>query len=133
MGSSELAEAVAAEVREAVSQLPEREREALELREERGLTYAQMAGEMGTEDAAVARLLANARLGLREQRRGGSLAESGCDDRARALEALARRQDSEELSEEESEWLLGHLGVCDSCSAAHAAMLEASYCYRAAL
>jgi hypothetical protein len=130
---SELAAAVAAEVRAAAEKLPEPQREALTLREERALSYAEIASTMGIDADAVASLLARARLGLREQRRGASGADAGCGERERALRALARRQDGEELGEAEGEWLLGHLGHCASCSAAHAAMLEASYCYRVTL
>jgi hypothetical protein len=122
--------AVAAEVRAASAQLPERERAALELRERRGLSYAQIADAMGIDAAAVASLLAHARLLLREQRRGSSPANGGCREQERALRALARRHDGEPLGDEEGEWLLAHLGECADCSAAHAAMLEASFCYR---
>ena len=52
-------------------------------------------------------------------------------ERDRTLRLLASRQDSEPVSEADHEWLLAHLAGCPSCDMAHAAMLEASVCYRA--
>jgi RNA polymerase sigma-70 factor (ECF subfamily) len=127
-----LAEAVARELAAATASLPERQREALALRELLGLSHEQIATVMGVEQTAVAPLLARARLGLRAQRRGtGPEAESGCAQRDRALRALVCRQDSEPLRAEDDIWLLDHLGECEECTRAHGAMLEASVCYRA--
>jgi hypothetical protein len=36
------------------------------------------------------------------------------------------------LSADDDEWLFAHLGKCAACDQAHAAMIEASVCYRAA-
>jgi hypothetical protein len=44
---------------------------------------------------------------------------------------MTRRQDREAVSLEDEDWLLEHLGSCESCPRLHAAMLEASVCYRA--
>jgi hypothetical protein len=129
---SDLAGAVDAEVRHAVAQLPERQREALALREVLRLSHEQIATVMGIDGAAVAPLLARARLRLRELRRDSPAAPAACDQRDRALRALARRQDSEPLTGEDDEWLFAHLGSCPDCDQAHAAMIEASVCYRAA-
>jgi hypothetical protein len=126
-----LAGAVAAELQIATSQLPERHREALALRELLRLSHDQVAGVMGIDTAAVAPLLARARLRLRDERRGAGAGSSTCQDRDRALRSLARRQDSEPLTGDDDEWLLAHLGACEECDRAHAAMLEASFCYRA--
>src|SRR5581483_8159353 len=65
-----LAGAVAAELAAATATLPERQREALALRELAGLSYPQIGTVMGIGASAVAPLLARARLGLREARRG---------------------------------------------------------------
>ncbi len=129
---ADLAGAVDAEVRHAVAQLPERQREVLALREVLRLSHAQIAAVMGIDGAAVAPLLARARLRLRELRRAAAAAPAVCDQRDRALRALARRQDSEPLTGDDDEWLFEHLGSCPECDQAHAAMIEASVCYRAA-
>jgi RNA polymerase sigma factor (sigma-70 family) len=127
-----MSEAIAGELAAATASLPERQREALALRELMRLSHQQLATVMGIEPAAVALLLARARLRLRAERRGAPSEEtSTCAERERALRTLARRQDSEPLSGEDDEWLLAHLGACAPCSRAHAAMLEASVCYRA--
>jgi hypothetical protein len=129
---TDLAGAVDAEVRDAVARLPERQREALALREVLHLSHEQIATVMGIDGAAVAPLLARARLRLRELRRDAPAAPAACDQRDRALRALARRQDSEPLTGDDDEWLFAHLGSCPECDQAHAAMIEASVCYRAA-
>jgi hypothetical protein len=126
-----LSAAVAAELEAATAKLPERHREALALRELLRLSHDQVARVMAIDAAAVAPLLARARLRLRDERRASAPAPSRCDERDRALRSLARRQDSEPLTGDDDEWLLGHLGSCAECDQAHAAMLEASFCYRA--
>jgi DNA-binding CsgD family transcriptional regulator len=127
-----LAAAVARELAAATASLPERQREVLALREMLRLSYEQIGTVMEIDPAAVAPLLARARLRLRAERRGGEPdAGPPCPDRDRALRLLANRQDSEPLSGEDDEWLLAHLAECPSCDMAHAAMLEASVCYRA--
>jgi hypothetical protein len=125
-----LSAAVAAELAAATAKLPERHREALALRELLRLSHDQIAQVMEIDAAAVAPLLARARLRLRQERRGVS-AQGGCDDADRALRVLARRQDSEPLSAEDDHWLHGHLLACATCNATHAAMIESSVCYRA--
>jgi hypothetical protein len=128
--ADDLAGAVAAELSAASARLPERQREALALREGLRLSHEQIAAIVGIEETAVAPLLARARLALRAVRRGGERASS-CPDRDRALRVIARRQDSEPIAGEDDDWLLTHLGGCDGCSRDHAAMLEAAACYRA--
>jgi Sigma-70, region 4 len=129
----ELLVAVARELALATERLPERQREVLALRELLRLSHEQIAQVLGLEPEAVAPLLARARLGLRAERRGSS--ELGthqpCDERDRTLRILARRQDAEPLSAQDDERLFSHLSECSACEAAHAAMLEASVCYRA--
>jgi hypothetical protein len=85
---------------------------------------------MRIEATAVAPLLARARLRLRRELRGGPDAASDCAERDRSQRALAMRQDGELSDEPENAWLLEHLGTCEPCTRAHAAMLEASVCYR---
>lgn len=126
-----LAEAVARELWTANAALPGRQREALALRELLGLSHDELAQAIGIDVAAVGALLARARLALRSELRG-VLDDSGyaCRERERALRALARRQDREPLAPEEAEWIRGHIAACPACERAHAAMLEASVCYR---
>jgi hypothetical protein len=125
-----LTEAVAAELAVANASLAERQREALALRELLRLSYEQIGAVMELEPAAVAALLARARLTLRSALRGTEL-DGGCEQRDRALRILARRQDSEPLGAEDDDWIREHLNGCPACERAHAAMLEASVCYRA--
>jgi DNA-directed RNA polymerase specialized sigma24 family protein len=127
-----LAAAVARELAQATAKLPERQREALALRELLSLTHRQMSSVMGIEPTAVAPLLARARLRLRAERRGTVVQpDTECEGRERALRVLACRQDSEPVSSEDDAWLLEHMASCKGCEMAHAAMLEASVCYRA--
>jgi DNA-directed RNA polymerase specialized sigma24 family protein len=69
-GTPGLAEAVAHELALATARLPERQREALALRELLRLSHEQISNVMGIEPASVAPLLARARLRLRSERRG---------------------------------------------------------------
>ncbi len=127
----ELRVAVARELADASAALPEPEREVLALREPLELPYGEIAAVMGLDADAVGPLLAAARLHLRDARRGPlPAAGDACPDRERALALLARRQDGEAMSQAEEEWLHAHLMRCESCEMAHAAMLEASLCYR---
>src|SRR5947209_13801738 len=126
-----LAAAVALEMAAATAALPERQREALVLRDSLQLSHAQVAAIVGIDRAAVAPLLARARLGLRAARRGTPLADADCGERDRALRVITQRLDSEPLESEDGSWLLAHLGSCQSCIRDHAAMLEASACFRA--
>jgi hypothetical protein len=128
-----LLSAVARELESATAALPERHREVLDLRERAALNYQQISAAIGVGAPAVPLLLARSRLRLRDQLRGVAASSApSCGERQRALRALAMRQDGEPTSDADAEWLLDHLGGCDSCSRAHAAMLEASLCYRAA-
>ena len=123
--------AVAHELTAASAQLAERHRETLALRELLGLGYDEIAAVIGVEPAAVGPLLARARLRLRGALRGPLTgAEPPCDARDRALRALARRQDRQPMSVEDEDWLLDHIAGCPACERDHAAMLEASACYR---
>ncbi len=129
--SGELRAAVARELAQASATLPEPEREVLALREPLQLPYAEIAAVMGLDADAVGPLLADARLHLRDARRGPlPAAAEPCPDRERALALLARRQDGEAMPDADEEWLHAHLMRCPSCEMAHAAMLEASLCYR---
>lgn len=126
-----LPEAIARELEAAARALPLDEREALALRELLGLDYAAFAAATDMPPEAVPILLAQARLDLRTQLRGAGAPQAQCDERERALRTIARRQDGEEVPAADDDWLIEHLGHCRGCRQAHAAMLEASACYRA--
>ncbi len=130
-GTRALSAAVARELEAATARLPERQREALALRELLDLSYDQIGSVVGIEATAVAPLLARARLRLRAELRGIPETEVECAEREQALRALAQRQDSESVDDAQTGWLLEHLGGCEVCTQAHAAMLEAGVCYRA--
>lgn len=126
-----LRDAIARELATAAGALPLAAREALALRELLGLGYDELAAATDVAVDEVPLLLAGARLDLRTQLRGAGAPQPDCDERERALRTIARRQDGEEVSTADDDWLIEHLGHCRGCRQAHAAMLEASACYRA--
>jgi hypothetical protein len=125
-----LVEAVAAELASASARLSHQQREVLALRELLRLSHDQLALVTGVDRADIAPLLAWSRLRLRAELRGGAAREVQCPQHERALLISTLRQDREPVSSEEDDWLIDHLGHCADCSRAHAAMLEASVCYR---
>lgn len=131
--SPSLREAVAGELAAATARLSGSEQAALAQRERRRLSHGEIARELELDDAAeAALLLAGARLRLRAELRGVPPESPGdCPARDRSLILLARRQDGEELESEEDDWVREHMAACEPCERAHAAMLEASVCYRA--
>jgi hypothetical protein len=126
-----LPETIARELAAAAGGLPVAEREMLALRELLRLSHDEIAGATGVAPEEVAAVLAQARLDLRAQLRGAGAPQPECDERERALRTIARRQDGEEVAAADDDWLIEHLGHCRGCRQAHAAMLEASACYRA--
>ncbi len=130
-GGPTLAEAVADELARTTARLSELQREALALSELLGLPHEEIGRIVGVERADVAPLLASARLRLRTELRGESPAVPECPERDRALRTIALRQDDEDVLGADDDWLVEHLGHCQGCGRAHAAMLEASACYRA--
>jgi hypothetical protein len=127
-----LADSVAREVADATRQLPADQQEALALRDLVGLSHQQIATVLQISPYAAGMLVARARLALRARRRGvAEEPDDSCGDRERALTMIVRRQDGEPIASEDEDWVLEHLGSCEACSRVHAAMLEASVCYRA--
>jgi len=126
-----LPQAIARELATASAGLPLAEREVLALRELLRLSYDELADTTSVAVDAVPLLLAQARLDLRAQLRGAGAPQPGCDERERALRTIARRQDGEDVLAADDDWVIEHLGHCRGCRQAHAAMLEASACYRA--
>ncbi len=129
-GDESLAANVARELQSALGELPERQREVLALRELLRLSHEQIARVMSIDPAAVAPLIARSRLRLQSERRGPAAERPACPDRERALRVLVCRQDSEPLSGADDTWVIDHVAACAECGRAHAAMLEASACYR---
>jgi DNA-directed RNA polymerase specialized sigma24 family protein len=126
----ELSSAVARELAAATARLPQRQREALALREMLRLSHEQIGDVIGIDTAAVAPLLARSRLRLRAELRGAPVAADGCPERERTLRTATLRQDGEPVPAADDDWFIEHLGHCSGCRRAHAAMLEGSVCYR---
>jgi Sigma-70, region 4 len=126
-----LVQAVALELAAATAKMPQRHREVLALRELLQLSHQEISRVIGIDATAIPPLLARARLRLRHELRGGPDAAPDCPESERSMRALAMRQDGELSDQHENAWLLEHLGACEPCTRAHAAMLEASVCYRA--
>ncbi len=117
------------EVRQASLRLPERQRDALELREGKGLSYEQIAATLGTGAGSVAQLLERARINLYDELRGTALASIAAPspECERALPLIAARQDRElASSSEDAAWLDAHLDGCDRCRLAAEQMSDAS-------
>ncbi len=126
----DLPEAVAGELAAASARLPQRQREALALRELLGLSHQEIAAVLGIEPTAVPQLLARSRLRLRAELRDASAPSGDCPEHDRTLRTATLRQDGEPAPAADDDWLIDHLGHCGGCARAHAAMLEASVCYR---
>jgi hypothetical protein len=125
-----LSAAVARELAVASARLPQRQREALALRELLRLGHEQIGDVIGIDTAAVAPLLARSRLRLRAELRGAPVAANDCPERERMLRTATLRQDGEAVPAADDDWFIEHLGHCAGCGRAHAAMLEGSVCYR---
>ncbi|HWE10229.1 MAG TPA: sigma factor-like helix-turn-helix DNA-binding protein [Solirubrobacteraceae bacterium] len=125
-----LATAVAGELASATGRLAAPERELLALRDLLDLSYGEIAAVTGSESDTVAARLAEARLRLRRELRGSGIAATDCPERERALRSIAARQDDEPAAAADGDWLIEHLGHCRGCGQIHAAMLEATACYR---
>jgi hypothetical protein len=128
--SGGLAATVAGELARAAARLPERQREALALRELLGLSHQELGEVIGLEPVAVAPLLARSRLRLRAELRGGGMVTTECSEHERTLRICTLRHDGEPVTAEDDDWFVEHLGQCAECARAHAAMLEGSACYR---
>jgi RNA polymerase sigma-70 factor (ECF subfamily) len=120
------------EIRAANATLPERQREALALRELEDLSYDEIAEIMDMNRNSVAQLISRARISLRDALRGTALhsiapSSSDCE---RGLPLLAMAQDGQ-LDAAERGWLDGHLAGCPTCRLSQEAMQEAGASYRA--
>jgi RNA polymerase sigma factor (sigma-70 family) len=121
------------EIREANGRLPERQREALALRELEGLSYDEIAAIMGMNRNSVAQLISRARLNLRAELRGTALESvaTSSADCERALPLIASRDDGQLEDGAEATWLGAHLAACGTCQVRVQAMHEAGASYRA--
>jgi len=121
------------EIREANGRLPERQREALALRELEGLSYDEIAAIMGMNRNSVAQLISRARLNLRAELRGTALESvaTSSADCERALPLIASRDDGQLGDGDEATWLGTHLAACGTCQVRVEAMHEAGASYRA--
>jgi RNA polymerase sigma-70 factor (ECF subfamily) len=129
-----LLEARTGEIRDANLALPERQREALALKELEGLSYDEIAEIMGMNRNSVAQLISRARIGLRDALRGTALASiaPSSPDCHRAAPLLSALQDGQLRDDSpEAEWLGDHLVTCHSCPLRRDAMEEAGVSYRA--
>ena len=105
------------EIRAANATLPPRQREVLALRELEGLSYDEIAAQMGMNRNSVAQLISRARIALRDALRRTALASiaPATADCERALGLVAMRDDSELGADA---WLDAHLTECETCAPA---------------
>ena len=117
------------EIRIANSTLPERQREALALRELEGLSYDEIAAIMGMNRNSVAQLISRARIGLHNALRLTALQSIAppTPDCERARSSIAMLQDGERSADD---WISQHLTSCHACASAREAMAEAGASYR---
>jgi RNA polymerase sigma-70 factor (ECF subfamily) len=129
-----LLEAQQQEIRAANARLPERQREALALRELEELSYDEIAEIMEMNRNSVAQLISRARINLRDELRGTALASVAVSspDCERALPLIALRDDGQLAADSpDAGWLDGHMAGCDTCRLGLEAMQEAGTSYRA--
>lgn len=114
--------------------MPERQREALELRELEQLSYEEIAAIMEVSPSSVAQLISRARINLYDDLRGTVLASVAppSPECERALPLFAARDDGQlEASSPDAAWLEAHLAGCDRCRLGDEQMREAAVSYRA--
>lgn len=122
----------AEEVRAASARLPERQREALELRDREQRSYEEIAAALEMSVGAVAQLISRARINLYDELRGTALASvPPSPDCARALSLIAAREDGQlDGHPEDAAWLDAHLADCDRCRLGAEQTREADAAYR---
>lgn len=116
------------QVREASAHLPQRQRQALELREGDRRSYEEIAASLEVSPGVVAQLLAHARINLYDELRGTPLATIAAPspDCERALPLIAMCEDEQmEPSSPDAAWLESHLAGCERCELAAEQMREA--------
>ena len=121
-------------VRDANLRLPERQREALALRELEGLSYDEIAAIIEVNPDSVAKLIYRGRVNLSDELHGTALAAVAAPspECERALPLIAARQDGQlEAGSADDAWLDAHLRGCERCRLGVDAMEEADASYRA--
>jgi RNA polymerase sigma-70 factor (ECF subfamily) len=129
-----LLEAPQREVAAANARLPERQREALALRELEEMSYDEIAAVMEMNRNSVAQLISRARINLRHELRGTALASVAVSspDCERALPLIAARDDGQLAADSaDATWLASHMSSCHTCQVASEAMQDAGASYRA--
>jgi RNA polymerase sigma-70 factor (ECF subfamily) len=122
------------EIAAASERLPERQREALALRELEEMSYDEIAVVMEMNRNSVAQLISRARINLRDELRGGALASVtvSSPECERALPLIAARDDGQLAADStDAAWLASHMSSCHTCQVASEAMQEAGVSYRA--
>jgi RNA polymerase sigma factor (sigma-70 family) len=121
-------------VRDANMRLPERQREALALRELEEFSYEEIAASTEMTPHSVAELICRARINLSDDLHGTALAAVAAPspECERALPLIAAREDGQiEAGSSDDAWLDAHLAGCERCRLAVGAMQEAGASYRA--
>lgn len=122
------------EIGDASMRLPQRQREALALRELGELSYEEIAAVMAIDRGAVAQLVARALINLRDEQLGTLLASVAppSPECGRALPLIAAREEEQlEAGCRDAAWLEGHLAGCKRCRLGVEAMRQARDSYRA--
>jgi RNA polymerase sigma-70 factor (ECF subfamily) len=122
------------EIHQAGMRQPERQREALVLRELGELPYGEIAAIMSVHPDAVAQLIFRARINLSDELHGTMLGSTAASSSVceRALPLIAARDDDQLDSDSaDAAWLDSHLAGCERCGFAVEAMRKARDSYRA--
>jgi DNA-directed RNA polymerase specialized sigma24 family protein len=119
-------------VQEANGRLAVHYREALALRELAGSSYEEMGQIVGAEREAVAVLLWQARLALRDELAGSALLSIApvAGSCRRALALIVMHWDGELDDADKRAWLQRHLRTCGKCRLSQEAVRQASASYR---
>jgi DNA-directed RNA polymerase specialized sigma24 family protein len=119
-------------VREANGRLAVHHREALVLRELAGFSYEEMGRIVGADREAVAALLWQARLALRDELAGSTLLSIApvAGSCRRALALIVTHWDGELDDADARAWLQRHLRTCGKCRLSQEAVRQASASYR---
>lgn len=113
--------------------LPERQREALALREVAELSYDEIAANMEVSRSSVAQLICRGRINLSDELHGTTMAAVAAPspECERALPLIAAREDEQLEASEDDGWLDAHLADCERCELAAEAMQKGGDSYRA--
>lgn len=122
------------EIHQAGMRQPERQREALVLRELGDLPYGEIAAIMNVHPDAVAQLIFRARINLSDELHGTMLGSTAASSSVceRALPLIAARDDDQlDPDSADAAWLDTHLAECERCGFAVGAMRKGRDSYKA--